>query len=1213
MRNNLAEWEESLRSYFEHIKLLGEIPITHIELEQLGNLIRDLIKRYGGAKATRKFETDYRRTFALFLATVAAHNTDRDYWRVVSEAAGISVQRMQQLEWGANFLRILGDFSLPTFQEVGGYRYVTPIRLHGGIPAYSLPDFFAYILWPSVSKDLYKRAKTEKLLPKLLKRSTMKILVDSPVINFLENGGEYALEFFDRCRKMARLYKQSQEVPAPDEIDLPPYVVRTFQQWVDEELETAKGTRLRAPRMYLDPWGPDFYLHLPPESVDALLSTRSFFWRVEMQEKGESSYEHIERVRVHRRGYDLETSEVQLPLEKPASKMVVTYCYQERGADDQENQAITTLRRWRIDLFPSLDQLPLIVFSPNNGRMLRWNQTLPAEELWLLYPSDFELKVEGEGRVVESFPDLNSSYGQWNVQSWDLKKSTSVQLKKGEKAFRAPIPVLSVPPNPTLVGDNLLDSDVDPDDVPLFVGSPPWLRVPIRPGRNVESELAEWRLNVESRWAASPKIHHEVFQLTHISATRQEGPDAVDWPFETILGDKARGTYHVVATGPYHVRKEFRFRVWPKLTLNDLEAYYIPGSEGAEKVKFSIDLPGDRYVVPQAGVETVYVTGDGDHFQVTVDPEVTVADLHLVAPLPEGDPIRLPLSLAIPRLRWSLLLGQSEANINWSASPIKSTVGALLQAERRSLFLDFPIVDELPFVLNVVLVNPENGAKLQEHSRPQEVHFRKTRWRFPLGEFSDTIRHLDEQSVFEFQLIIRNTQTGDTIDLPVLRLSRELEIYDVQIDFLGKREFRLRWVEPKPLRNRRVRIWSEWQPWLKPIEINIPDGVRGELLVPDIKLPPSYYRLQFFTAAPWEKEDPPQLPPKECHLVKGTDPDEMLAWIDERLASNPDHFLLHFFAACVLEAAQDIQHRDAEIGWCYRNMESAAPKNILAFYKWLGGHQPHTSEIRDVNTQKAVRISMFHPKNLNRLLQSHPKGDPVRAEILDTYPNISLVKPESALIMLEQDDDPTRVMHSMQILIRRQSPKAIVKIIEFIESGNLSEHDAGELLSLKPEFTLPALGDEAESPIKLRLIRCMVRLVPNQEHFVLQGFWVRTSAGWGHIQKITSTSDNSELVYFKRKTESPLLSVVLRPDCFPERVEIDLETRIITFLDVDQVYLCTKDDCYYFASKQVKFIRNKHNRASHEGIGPAFRPSSPCFHMYKPEIYNLDPPEDPFE
>ena len=146
MRQNLSEWEDSLKPYFGHISLLGEIPLTHIELEQIGNLIRDLINRKGQAQATRLFKGFYCRTFAVFLAAIAAHNTYRDYWRVVSEAAGIPVQRMSQLRWGEIFLEVLDKFGMPSFPDVGGYRFVNPIRIHGGIPAYSLPDLFVYMV-----------------------------------------------------------------------------------------------------------------------------------------------------------------------------------------------------------------------------------------------------------------------------------------------------------------------------------------------------------------------------------------------------------------------------------------------------------------------------------------------------------------------------------------------------------------------------------------------------------------------------------------------------------------------------------------------------------------------------------------------------------------------------------------------------------------------------------------------------------------------------------------------------------------------------------------------------------------------------------------------------------------------------------------------------------------------------------------------------------
>ena len=79
MRKDLKEWETSLQPYLNHIKLLGEIPITHIEVDQIGNLIQDLNNQYGPTRITRILEADYPRIFAAFLASLVAHNTARDY------------------------------------------------------------------------------------------------------------------------------------------------------------------------------------------------------------------------------------------------------------------------------------------------------------------------------------------------------------------------------------------------------------------------------------------------------------------------------------------------------------------------------------------------------------------------------------------------------------------------------------------------------------------------------------------------------------------------------------------------------------------------------------------------------------------------------------------------------------------------------------------------------------------------------------------------------------------------------------------------------------------------------------------------------------------------------------------------------------------------------------------------------------------------------
>ena len=138
MRENLTEWEEALAPYFNEITLLGEIPINQFEVDSIGNMIRELCEILGASRATRVLRNSFPRTFALFLSAMAARNNARGYWDGISEAIGLTKQGISNQRWGQIFLNVLQENDLPTFSTIGGYKYVSPIRIHGGIPAYSL-------------------------------------------------------------------------------------------------------------------------------------------------------------------------------------------------------------------------------------------------------------------------------------------------------------------------------------------------------------------------------------------------------------------------------------------------------------------------------------------------------------------------------------------------------------------------------------------------------------------------------------------------------------------------------------------------------------------------------------------------------------------------------------------------------------------------------------------------------------------------------------------------------------------------------------------------------------------------------------------------------------------------------------------------------------------------------------------------------------------
>ena len=74
MRDRLEDWEDYLASYFGKIRLLGEIPLSRLDCEQIGGLIHALIDEYGQAGASRLLEEDYPRTFAAYLVGMGVHH-----------------------------------------------------------------------------------------------------------------------------------------------------------------------------------------------------------------------------------------------------------------------------------------------------------------------------------------------------------------------------------------------------------------------------------------------------------------------------------------------------------------------------------------------------------------------------------------------------------------------------------------------------------------------------------------------------------------------------------------------------------------------------------------------------------------------------------------------------------------------------------------------------------------------------------------------------------------------------------------------------------------------------------------------------------------------------------------------------------------------------------------------------------------------------------
>jgi hypothetical protein len=1025
---------------------------------------------------------------------------------------------------------------------------------------------------------------------------------------YLDNGGSAAVDFLDNCRKMARSYEQLQEILDPEELGLPDYVVQTFQFYMEDKLEFARGKQIRPWRLYLDPYGPDFYLHLPAQLVEGSQAAARYHWKISMHILPAREIVHQEVVRVRRKGVNIQTEESQIPLEYLAHHLDVYFVQEDKSENDKGKPKI--LRAWRRQILPGSKKPPIVAFRYSDQQYCNWNQYLPGEALWLIYPAGAELRIEGEGSFIESGAEMVDPWTGWQLKAWDLSTATAVRLVKDGTEISVPIPIQTQIAEPVLLGENSLSQNMDPDGTQVYIGDPPVLQIPLRPGRSLEQEIAHWEISIESRWAAKPVMNGEKHCLSEYSKTILQDGQNIHLPLKEILGEKVYGTFKVDAFGPLGMEKSFRFRSWPMLGIEGLEPYYIPSKDGPVSAHFSIQVENDCEVQAQAGSSGVAVSNKSGKWEVSVTPDSTFADLHLVFHH-QNEVVRVPLFISIPRLSWSLPQGVEDTDIQWTTSPIQMSVDALLQSTHKSLYLSLPIHSKTAMMVTILLVDPETDA-IKQRSSTQESHPGQTHWRFKLGDFSTTLNELIEYPNFEFRLEILDFENDQQWLVPLLKLSRKLDIKNVSIDLLSPSEIRIRWEEPKPLRNRRVLIWSKWQPWIDPYEIKIPDNARGELLVSNIDLPPSYYRLQFFTAPLWEETKPPPLPPADSHLVKAASPEKMLQWVNGLIKSNPDYFLSHFYKACILEALTDDVQMDEEIQWCYQNIHNAGPKSILSFYQWLGWNQAGSGELRDINTQKAVRISMFRSSNLEKLLCTYDKEHQVRQDYLSEYLNTSLIQPDSALLILDYDDDPARIIHSLQIMVKRQHPEALPRIVRLIENGELSDADAEDILSQDPDYIFPLLADLPQNPVTNRLIKRLSERFPDQQYFVIRNQWVRTVAGWGRIDSIQD-ENGQELPHLNRHSTKPLIILTLRPEQFPEVIQLDLQNKTIQFKDAVGVYRCTKESCFGFISSNLEILRRDHNRAAHMGLGPAFQSEKPQIRYFKDIQLSIDPPENALE
>ncbi len=1136
----LQEWENYLRPYLSKIELLGEIPLEQAQHLDLERALGEFIRKYGLTKSARLLKEIYPAAFVTYLAFKAAFNDEQGFWDRVKQDLDIPQAQLHSGEhhWGLIFLEIVSAHpNLRQFYSVPGYRYLTPIRLHGGIPAFSLPDFFCHILLPSVEKAPYDGMDDKAVLDALLKHYTAELYVDSIVRYFFKYGGEHALRFFQKCRHMARLAQTNQPLPAPAALGIRPYVVQAFENF---QVSHSTPTQRPRPRLYFDPYGPGLRVTLPPQPLSLDKGNQRYEARIYNDETGEV-YAAQTRLRPRRKGQDWILEEVSWILEEPLEIVRVGVFIQ----DDEQ-----PLYDFPLRLLPRPGYPPLLAFRHENQRQVSLASSLPAKNLWLLYPSDAQVAFEGPARLLQSLPTFAPPWQDWQAAAWDLSEARLLRLLRDGQDVCPPIPV-SRTLEPYLLPSDLPTQVLATDEKPLYSAAPR-VCVPLRNPEIPQEELAAWTLRLESRSAAAPQgtWRASASVLPYII----EG-NAAHILLEPWLGDAPFGTYHLAMEQRGRLVSELLFRVCAGLRVEGLQSYYLPERDGAREITFTITLPVTARLQAEDDTRISPIPQDNG-FTLSVPREASQADLRVHIP---GDPevIQIPLRIAISRLRWAVAL-QKGAALEWAHQPISRPLAELLQSDlvihRPRLRLELPITGAEKPLIALHLTAPGRERLLQtSESRSLSSHWLE----FDLSAFFDTLRAHPDESVFEFYLEWLDAERELNLHLPVLRLSRDPDIRVCYFEATPSGGWRLHWYEPRPLRHRRLWLWSRWQPWADPIEIHLPDDaprndsspVEGwwmHDLPEDISLPPSEYRAQFVVVSPYEINPPPPFPPRNAIEIRMVVPEELLRQINDGLrgASPARAFALHFENLCIHHDRNHGRKKQEEIRWLLEHWREASLLHLEALVRWLKKY--------DVEENcRAFLMHMFREETLKRLEEEHHPPAFIQKYLRNVL-DARTIRPESVRRVIKLSNDPEVILYVLRILLKSDEEEARSIFWSFLKEGKFSEDDAASLLKKSPDFARHLLVNTPPSPMRKRLLLELARWIDLPEYVVKTGYYVLSDVGWGKIVEVRGAEH--ENLFFPDE-EAPALRVELLH--WPgQNVEIDLNHRQVTLLNRNAAYRC---------------------------------------------------------
>jgi len=1042
----ILDWNAKLKPYFSRrLQIIGEIPISESDIDELAVLTKELIEFLGLSNGTDYLRKNTPLVFMTLLAHFAALNDETRYWGALIEKVG-ATQSLHAHGWHKIFVALAIEHNLKTFskKDMDNF-YVASIRYHGGIPRVSLFDFFERMVEPAVTREGLREIPTKDALKHLLANVRF---VDKPVLDFLNNSGEMGEAWFDACCKLVRHARENQgEMLAVEEVPLLPRYIHTFFEGYNEGKQE-KGFHWRKPYLQVAPYSEDtaVTLIMPAQIISIDLVSEQLSWQITWQGL-ESPI--IIPCTIKRQRQDYIISEIYFAVPDTPANITVAIT-----ATTESLTEPAALRRWMLPLLPPQGQTPIVAFW-DDQRQVTSTSTLPAGHLYLLMPYESSLTYEGQSYKVETCPALVGAWKDWKIEFWNLTEAISILLSQDGNPLGEVIPIERELAQPELVEGHLFAYQENPEQ-PLYTTGIPSIRIPFPKGATKTQALSGWKVRIQSLWETEPTIEKEILLQDFVRSIIFTD-DRATFPLTTLLGEKPAGVFDIKVNGPRGLKSEHRIRLWPKLILDGYNSELPEPKNADQPFQFTIRLQEHALLAPQAGTSAIDIELKDSIYHVSAAPDVRRVELDLITKNKAGEDVRVPVSIPVVRLRWALAEEKAPGGLTFDRNMINISTSRFDQYQSSALHVEMHGLGEMLGSLRCQLIEMDSPEQVLQEAKFYRTDFTRDWLRVSLKQFGTTVQASNAQ--LEFDLVYQKDKDSAPIRYALLGLSPQLDIRNVRLNQESSLTWRLTWQEEHPLKHRWVMIKSTWKPWEPPVELEIPDKARGELLIKDMSLPPSQYEVYFYIRRSWEPAL--TIPPDEIipHLVALCTAEERLIELEKPMEGHDKQFRASIEKACIYDSLGMIKERDISVTEGAKNLIHLQDvTTLVGSIKWIQSKNVEQS-------YKSFFLRYLFKKELTEaILAKYPPDDKNLQTYLHMITEVKTVYEDTAKYLLNHVNDSIVFQVCVIELLRRKSLDLAGIILKMLKEARLSKNDAVSILLSSPEKQFWVLERVCELP-----------------------------------------------------------------------------------------------------------------------------------------------------